>query len=121
MLSAIEQQDGCDSAEAEAFYTKLFDWKPLTKEMAFGTYTSFMQDDQPVAGMMQMTAEWGDAPAHWMTYVSVEDCDASATKVETLGGTICVPPTDIPGVGRFAVINDPTGAVISIIKLAPHC
>ncbi len=109
-----------DSAEAETFYTKLFDWKPVTKEMPFGTYTSFMQDDQPVAGMMKMTAEWGDAPAHWMTYVSVEDCDASAAKVETLGGTICVQPTDIPGVGRFAVINDPTGAVISIIKLAPH-
>lgn len=109
-----------DSAEAEAFYTKLFDWTPLTKEMAFGTYTSFMQGDHPVGGMMQMTKEWGEAPPHWMTYVSVEDCDASAAKVETLGGTICVPPTDIPEVGRFAVINDPTGAVVSIIKLAPH-
>jgi predicted enzyme related to lactoylglutathione lyase len=89
--------------------------------MPFGAYTSFMQGETPVAGMMKMTAEFGEAPAHWMTYVSVEDCDASVAKVETLGGTICVPPTDIPKVGRFAVINDPTGAVISIIKLAPHC
>jgi hypothetical protein len=109
-----------DTAEAEAFYTALLGWTPLTKEMAFGPYTSFMQGDQPVGGMMAMTEEWGEVPPHWMTYVSVEDCDASAAKAESLGGKVCVPPMDIPEVGRFAVINDPAGAVFSIIKLAPQ-
>jgi len=80
-----------------------------------------MLGEHPVAGMMQMTEEWGDAPPHWMTYITVADCDASAKTVEELGGQVCVPPTDIPEVGRFAVINDPTGATFSIIKLTAHC
>jgi predicted enzyme related to lactoylglutathione lyase len=109
-----------DSAQAETFYSALFGWTALAKELAHGAYSSFMQGDQPVAGMQQMTAEWGDAPPHWMTYMAVEDCDASAAKVEALGGSVCVPPTDIPEVGRFAVINDPAGATFSIIKLVPQ-
>ena len=109
-----------DPAEAEAFYTKMFGWTPLTKDMGPVSYTSFMQGDHPTAGMMKMTEEWGDAPPHWMTYIAVEDCDASAAKVGELGGQVCVPPTDIPEVGRFAVVIDPTGATFSIIKLAPR-
>ena len=109
-----------DSAEAEAFYAALLGWTPETKEMGSFSYTSFMLGEHPVAGMMQMTKEWGDAPPHWMTYIAVEDCDASAKKVEELGGQVCVPPTDIPEVGRFSVINDPAGATFSIIKLAPR-
>jgi predicted enzyme related to lactoylglutathione lyase len=70
--------------------------------------------------MLQMTAEWGDVPPHWMVYISVEDCDAAAKKVAELGGQVCVPPTDLPEVGRFAVINDPTGATFSIIKALPQ-
>ncbi len=109
-----------DTAEAEAFYTRLLGWTAVTKEMAFGAYTSFVQGDHPVAGMTPMTAEQGEAPPHWMTYVSVDDCDASAAKAKALGGTICVPPTDFPEVGRFAMLNDPAGAAFSIIKLALH-
>jgi hypothetical protein len=39
------------------------------------------------------------------------------SRAAELGGKVCVPPTDIPNVGRFAVINDPQGAVFSIIRL----
>jgi predicted enzyme related to lactoylglutathione lyase len=70
--------------------------------------------------MMQMAAEFGDAPSHWMSYVAVTDVDATAQRVEELGGKICVPPTDIPKVGRFCVITDPTGATISLITLQSH-
>jgi hypothetical protein len=47
----------------------------------------------------------------------VDDVDDRAAKVKELGGTVCVPPTDIPNVGRFCVINDPTGAAVSLITL----
>ena len=65
-----------------------------------------------------MTEEWGELPSHWMTYFSVDDCDARAHKANQLGGKVCVPPTDIPPVGRFSVVTDPQGAVFSIIKLS---
>ena len=64
---------------------------------------------------MQMTEEWGELPSHWMIYFSVADCDAAAAKATELGGSVKVPPTDIPPVGRFSVIQDPQGAVFSII------
>jgi predicted enzyme related to lactoylglutathione lyase len=86
--------------------------------MDHGPYTSFMRDEHhPSGGMMQMTEEWGDMPSHWMTYFAVEDVDAAAEQVEALGGRVCVPPTDIPDVGRFAVIDDPQGATFSIMHL----
>ena len=80
-------------------------------------YTEWQLDGRSIGGLMQMTAEWGEAPSHWMLYFAVTDAAASAAKVIDLGGTVCVPVTDIPGVGLFAVVNDPQGAVFSIIQL----
>ena len=65
---------------------------------------------------MQITEEMGEVPSHWMVYFAVSDCDASAEKVKSLGGNLRVPPTDIPEIGRFAVAQDPQGAVFSFLK-----
>jgi predicted enzyme related to lactoylglutathione lyase len=54
-----------------------------------------------------------------MNYVQVNDCDATAAKATSLGGKVCMPPTDIPNTGRFAMIQDPQGAMFSVIALAP--
>jgi predicted enzyme related to lactoylglutathione lyase len=44
-----------------------------------------------------------------------------AEKASATGGKLMVPPTDIPNVGRFSVVQDPQGAVFAIIKLTgPH-
>jgi uncharacterized protein len=56
-------------------------------------------------------------PPHWSIYFAVDDVDAMAEKARGLGAVLCAPPTDIPNVGRFAVIQDPQGAVFSIFKL----
>jgi hypothetical protein len=48
--------------------------------------------------------------------VAVTDCDASANKVTKLGGKVLVPPTDIPNVGRFAIVQDPQGATFGLFK-----
>jgi hypothetical protein len=53
-------------------------------------------------------------PPHWLSYIQVEDVDAAVTQVESLGGKTHVPGTDIPTVGRFAVVADPQGAVFSL-------
>jgi len=54
-------------------------------------------------------------PPMWGAYVTVDDVDATARTAEQLGAKLLVPPRDIPGVGRFCVIQDPQGAVISAI------
>jgi predicted enzyme related to lactoylglutathione lyase len=50
--------------------------------------------------------------------VTVADVDALTKQVVGLGGKVHMPPTDIPSVGRFAVIADPQGAVINVITYA---
>jgi hypothetical protein len=62
-----------------------------------------------------MTPEWGNVSPYWSCFVAVEDVDACARRVGELGGKILVPPMDIP-VGRFAVVEDPTGAAFYIIR-----
>lgn len=103
-----------DAAASVAFYSKVFGWKAKTGDPA---YTEIHLGGQPFGGMLTMTPEMGDAPPHWAPYFAVNDCDATAEKAKSLGASMCVPPQDIPNVGRFAVIADPQGAVFSIIKL----
>lgn len=106
-----------DVEKAKTFYSELFGWKIAESNVAGMTYSEIVVGDQHVGGMFQMTPECGDGPSHWMSYVAVDDVDASAKQVTKLGGSICVPPTDIPTVGRFCVITDPTGATLSMITM----
>ena len=67
-----------------------------------------------VAGVMQITEEMGPVPPHWRVYFGVANVDDITSKADSLGATILVPGTEIPGIGRFAVIQDPQGAVFGI-------
>lgn len=70
---------------------------------------------------MQMDESWGDMPPVWSVYFSVSDIDATIAKVELNGGKVIMGKTDAGGIGVFAVIADPTGAVCSFIQLKePH-
>ena len=106
-----------DREAAKRFYTELFGWTPNEAQFGPTTYTTFKSGGREIAGMLQMSPEWGATPPHWMAYVAVDDVDETVRRVWELGGKVCVPPTDIPSVGRFSVINDPTGATLSVIKL----
>ncbi len=117
-----------DSDAAIKFYTELLGWeiKSSTMEGACEgapadappmVYNEIIVGGQHIGGIYKMGPEFGGAPSHWMSYVAVDDVDASAAKVTELGGKVCVPPTDIPNIGRFCVVNDPTGAPISLITL----
>jgi predicted enzyme related to lactoylglutathione lyase len=94
---------------AKAFYSKLFDY---TTEAMGEDYTLFKTTDldKPTeAGMMQIIPEMGEIPPHWGLYFAVADCDATANKAAEIGGKILKEPENIPGVGRFAVLQDPQG------------
>ena len=67
-------------------------------------------------GMFEIKGPMAGMPPAWLTYFSVEDCDATAAKVKAGGGKELVPPTDIPGIGRFAAATDPQGACFCFIK-----
>jgi predicted enzyme related to lactoylglutathione lyase len=102
------------------FYRHVFGWQGTDRKVGQTAYTTFRLNGAPAAGLMPMVGEmWpADLPSHWMNYVAVADTDATAAKVSELGGTVSVAPTDIAP-GRFAIISDPQGAVLSIITINP--
>ena len=102
---------------AKDFYGTLFGWDARQVGGPGFDYTELLLGETGVAGMIAMDENWpAEVPDHWMLYFTVTDCDVAAARVTELGGEVCVPPTDIPP-GRFAVVNDPHGAVFSIIAL----
>jgi uncharacterized protein len=110
------------SSKADAvrdFYTKLLGWGVQLHDMGPMKYTVFMRGETPAGGMMQITPDMGNVPSHWLSYFGVTDPDATAAKATQLGGTLLIPPADIPNVGRFSVIKDPQGAAFGIIRFDP--
>ena len=105
-----------DPAGAVAFYQSVFGWGHGTMDMGpAGVYHLFKRDGKDIAGMMQMPPE-AAAPPLWMPYFLVADVDASFATALPLGAMPFVKPTDIPEVGRFAVLGDPTGASFALFK-----
>lgn len=108
-----------DLDAAKKFYGELIGWTTNDQDIAGRSYTIITPTGhkKSVGGMMAMDGpEFENVPPHWMPYILVTDIDAKAAKCEQLGGKVHCPPTDIPNVGRFCVIQDPTGAVVSLFQ-----
>lgn len=108
-----------DTERAKDFYTKLFGWNYKTDDGPMA-YTEWINGEEHIGGMMQIQPHMGPMPPNWGIYIAVDDCDGKVAKATSLGARTYVPPTDIPNVGRFAVLADPQGAVFNIIKLNPR-
>ena len=109
-----------DVEGAKAFYAAVFGWQPDDQDFGGMTYTMFNVGDTPVAGAMPTPSGVPDGvPAFWLSYFSVEDCDASMAKVQELGGSTMGPAHQMEGVGRFAVVADPHGATFGVIAGEP--
>lgn len=108
--------------KAKEFYTSLFKWESHDIDMGKMTYTMFKTADKDIAGMMQIPhGQEQQIPPHWMSYISVENLDTMVAKAKTLGATITVPATPVGDFGRFAIIQDPTGAHIALWQSLKAC
>lgn len=103
-----------DPDAAGRFYGKVLGWSVADSGMEGFDYHVAQIGGAMVAGMM--TPPEAGIPPHWAIYFAVDDCDKMAKAAEAAGGRIYMPPTDIPNVGRFAVLADPQGAVFCILK-----
>lgn len=104
-----------DVSAAKQFYTQLLGWTTEDMPMPEMTYTVVKAGGTDVGGMMPIPPQCAGTPPRWGIYITVDDVDATVHKAEALGATTVVPPTDIPNVGRFATIEDPQGAMVSVI------
>jgi len=102
-----------DVAKAKAFYGKLFTWTLEDMEMGGGqSYTMIKIGDGPGGGMMKHPVP--GAPSAWLAYVNVDDVAAATQKAKSLGATVMMDKTEVPGMGWFSVILDPTGAALGL-------
>lgn len=99
-----------DAARARDFYGGLFGWSVKETDMpaAEGKYWVISSGSDAIGGFVPFTQH----PPHWIGYVAVDDVDATVKRALAAGGTAPVPGMDVPGIGRFAVLLDPTGACI---------
>jgi hypothetical protein len=56
-----------------------------------------------------------EAPSHWLVYFAVADIDRAVAATAKLGGAVAQPPMDIEP-GRFAILEDPRGAVFAVCE-----
>lgn len=108
-----------DLDKALSFYKGLFGWKAEPTEMPGMTYTILRQGETMVGGSMPQPQKMAGAPSLWGVYFSVADADQSTEKAVRLGAKVLNPPTDIPTIGRFAVLADPQGAMFTVMKFLP--
>ena len=103
-----------------AFYGDLFGWEAVSNgpDEETGGYRMFRRDGLDVAGIGPTQA---GAPPSWTVYVAVDDADATAKAVEAAGGSVILPPLDIPqGAGRMVVLADDQGAVSAAWQPGAH-
>jgi predicted enzyme related to lactoylglutathione lyase len=107
-----------DMKAAEPFYRTAVGWEINDSGMPGQTYSILSAGGAMVGGLMPIPDDaraMGVQPA-WMGYIGVDDVDDYAKRVKAAGGSIMREPTDIPGVGRFAVAADPHGAGFYLFK-----
>jgi predicted enzyme related to lactoylglutathione lyase len=106
-----------DTDTAKAFYGQLFAWKMEDMQMGPGmTYTMIQPGEGTGGGLVQQMAP--GAPSSWLAYVIVDDVKASTEKAKALGARVVQDVTEVPGMGWFSIIIDPTGAALGLWKTA---
>ncbi|MDQ0989317.1 VOC family protein [Streptomyces sp. V3I7] len=102
-----------DTDAAAAFYGSVFGWQFVPAGPEAGGYGFFQKDGKTVAALGPLTEE--GAKSAWTTYFQSDDIQATAREVETGGGTVRVPPTDV-GDGWIAQFTDPNGAQFAALQ-----
>lgn len=105
-----------DVETARRFYSQFLGWEYDEHDMGeMGKYIEIKTGGKGIGGIIHLEKNQ-NLPSHWVGYVSVDDVDKACERISSLNGQICVPPTDIPNVGRFAVANDPQGGTFQPFK-----
>jgi len=105
-----------DADAAARFYGAVLGWQNRRAEGSEFDYRIFRTDGVDIAGFMTIRADMAGMRPRWLGYVGVSDVDAAAADIVQAGGGQHMPPTDIPGVGRFALLADPQGALFYVMR-----
>lgn len=102
-----------DVDKAKEFYSKLFDWTLEDVEMGpSDTYTIIKVGEGTGGGMLKNPMP--GVPSFWLAYVLVEEIGAATKKAASLGAKVVKDSVEVPNMGWFSIIEDPTGAAVAL-------
>jgi hypothetical protein len=102
--------------EATRFYTSLLGWTAQPLEQKGKGYVVFMNNGQPVAGIVTRAMQGKNHPARWIGYFSVADINAALANVTRGGGMVRAPAHSFPDRGTQAIFSDPDGTPVGVIQ-----
>ncbi len=105
-----------DADAAARFYGAVIGWQARPAEGSDRGYRLFGIGGADVGGMMPIPSGGGSMRPGWLGYVGVDDVDATVAAIVGAGGAQHIAPTDIPGVGRFALVADPQGVAFYVMR-----
>lgn len=111
-----------DAAGAKAFYDAVVGWSIGEGAPEFGGYRMIGRSDGGAAGgVLPITDEMAQHGARpmWLGYINVADVDAKVASIEAAGGKTWMAATDIPSVGRIALVTDGQAAPFYVMKPIP--
>jgi predicted enzyme related to lactoylglutathione lyase len=100
-----------DVEAAKEFYQAIFGWQYHDMDMPSGAYTIVMAGENSIGGMQANPS--ADVPSNWLGYVGVESVARTQAEIESRGGKVLLPETDV-GMGKLAIFTDPQGAAFAI-------
>jgi predicted enzyme related to lactoylglutathione lyase len=112
-----------DSEAAKRFYTGLFGWTFRDDPIGEGQfYTTLLADENPVAALYQLDrAQLAQGvPPNWLSYLATDSADRTTARARELGATVIVEPMDVFDLGRMAVVQDATGAMVGLWEAKIH-
>ena len=103
-----------DTKKSEQFYSDVFGWKfQNVPQMDYTLYTT----PEGIGGGIMKRPE--GMPPGLINYINVADIGPYLTRIESGGGSVIRPVTEIPGVGWFALVADPDGNSFGLWKQNP--
>jgi uncharacterized protein len=106
-----------DAPGMRDFYAAVVGWKP---EPLGEDWMMLAPDGTPATGICHARGENADLPPQWLAYIAVDDLDACLAAAREHGGEVVAGPKG-EGEGAYAVIRDPEGAVLALIRRGTTC
>ncbi len=99
------------------FYAALFGWQYVDSRAFDAPYTLIKSGGQFIGGISRAQRPQPDQPvSQWLSFMSVADVDRAAERTRAAGGRVIAGPRDLPNVGRGAVVVDPDGAPLGLLR-----
>jgi predicted enzyme related to lactoylglutathione lyase len=103
-----------DPEEAGRFYSAALGLEPSEPKAEFGGYRDLLHGQEVIAGLLRAQ---GGAPSAWRVYLLAPELDQVLGRVQASGGEIVLAPEDVQGLGRRAILRDPSGAELGLWEL----